>query len=99
MYIARDVFRLKFGQSKQAIQLVQKAFEQGLFDRTKFRIYTDFTGRSYRMIFECDFDTLANYELFLKNEMSRAEWQEWYTQFKLHVKSSYRELLKSVHFN
>lgn len=99
MYTARDIFKLKFGQSKQVIKIVQEAFKNGLFDRNTFRVYTDFTGTSYRMIIECEFDTLANYEIFLTGEMSKSEWQDWYSQFKIHVESSYRELLKSVDLN
>lgn len=60
------------------------------------RVLTDFSGDSYRLIFEEGHKTLAEYEQSLQNSMVKTEWKQWYDQFKQHVKASHREILKQV---
>jgi hypothetical protein len=95
MYVVRDIFHLKFGAFKDAMQLMKQAKEQDLLPGSSTRILSDFTGPSYRFIFENQYDSLAAYEKDLTGGMKAAEWQNWYNQFKQHVVSSEREILKS----
>lgn len=97
MYIIRDVFHLKFGQYKDAKALLDEAYSHGLLPEAKSsRVLTDFTGESYRLIFEEGFDTLADYELSLSLSMQKPEWKKWYEKFKNHVSSGHREILKDI---
>ncbi len=98
MFVARDVFRLKFGTFKEAKELLQSAKMQGLFKPEIFRFYSDFTGDSYRLIFEAEFTDLHAYEQMLKSEMAAESWQKWYAQFIPLVESSHRELLRKLNF-
>jgi hypothetical protein len=97
MYIIRDIFQLHFGHYREAKALLDEALAAGLMPENKFgRILSDFTGDSYRLVFESGFDSLAAFETSLGNSMRKAEWQQWYEHFKLHVATSHREIMKLV---
>ncbi|MBC7885774.1 MAG: hypothetical protein H7X99_09880 [Saprospiraceae bacterium] len=97
MYIIRDIFQLRFGQYKEAKALLDEAHSKGLLPEAKSsRILSDFTGDSYRLIFEEGYDSLTAYEKSLTESMDKSEWKNWYTKFKVHVESSHREILKVV---
>lgn len=97
MYIIRDIFHLKFGHYKDAKALFDEAKNKNMLPEARnLRLLSDFTGDSYRFIMEEGYDTLAAYEQSLNNSMGQAEWKDWYERFKLHVESSYREILKQV---
>jgi len=45
---------------------------------------------------EENFASLADYEESLNSALKEKDWQQWYEKFKLHVKSSHREILKLI---
>lgn len=95
MYIVRDIFQLHFGAYKDAKALLDEAYSKGLLpDAKSARILSDFTGDSYRLIFEEGHDSLADYEKSLTGSMNKTEWKKWYEKFKQHIESSHREILK-----
>ena len=97
MFIIRDIFHLKFGQYKNAKALLDEAMNSGMLPQAKStRVLSDFTGDSYRLIFEEGHDTLADYEKSLSGSMGTDEWQQWYEKFKPLVERSHREILKEV---
>lgn len=96
MYIARDTFHIQFGAFKNVLPGLRAAISQNLFPVEGTKILTDFTGESYRIIIEMQFNSLAEYENMLVNGMKNPAWQAWYEGFKPHVKSSNRELLKLI---
>ena len=97
MYIVRDIFQLRFGAFKVAKALLDEAYSKGLLpDAKSSRVLSDFTGDSYRLVFEEGYDSLADYEKSLEESMGRADWKKWYEKFKQHVSASYREILKQV---
>ena len=97
MYIVRDIFQLRFGAYKEARVLLDDAYSRGLLpDAKSARILTDFTGHSYRLIFEEGYDSLFEYEKSLESSMEKIKWQQWYKKFKPLVESSEREVLKQV---
>jgi hypothetical protein len=97
MYIVRDIFHLKFGQYRPAKQLIDEALKANLFPQNKHgRFLTDFTGTSYRLIFELGYEKLADFETERQSDMNEKEWRAWYEKFKPLVESSYREILKLV---
>lgn len=97
MYIVRDIFQLHFGAYQQAKSLLDEAYSEGLLpDAKSSRILSDFTGGSYRLIFEEGYDSLADYENSLEKSMGKPEWKKWYQKFKQQVSSSNREILKRV---
>lgn len=97
MYIVREIFRLKFGHYRDAKVLVDEAMTKKMFPQTQHtRMLSDFTGPSYRLIFESGYESLAAFEDSLTKEMGAGNWSEWYHRFKQHVDSSEREILKMV---
>lgn len=96
MYIARDIFSLRFGMFREASQIVMSGFSSGLFGTSKMRILTDFTGESYRLIIENSFNSLSEYEQTITEAMKKPEWKEWYNKFKPYVEKSYREILREI---
>lgn len=97
MYIIRDIFQLKFGHYRDVKALVDDAVKRNLMPTAQqSRMLTDFTGDSYRFIFEESYNSLADYEKSLTEEMDKDEWQKWYNQFKPHIESSHREILKQI---
>jgi hypothetical protein len=98
MYIVRDIFHLKFGHYRDARSLVEDALKRGLLPNAgaQTRMLSDFTGDSYRLIFEIGYHTLAEFEQSLTGSMNKDEWQQWYESFKQHVNTSHREILKVV---
>lgn len=97
MYIIRDIFKLKFGQYRDAKKLLDEAYSHGLLPEAKSsRILTDFTGDSYRLVFEEGYDTLGEYEKSLQESLDKSAWKKWYEKFSSHVETSHREILKQV---
>lgn len=97
MYIVRDIFQVKFGEYKAARKLLDQAYSNGwLPDAKSARILTDFTGNSYRLIFEEGYDSLSEYEKSLRQSLRHPEWKKWYQQFTVHVEGSHREILQQV---
>jgi len=97
MYIVRDIFHLKFGHFREVKALMDEAKAKKMFPEAKsFRMLSDFTGDSYRLIMEEGYDSLSEYEKALSSGMGHADFQAWYTRFKEFALSSHREILKVV---
>jgi hypothetical protein len=97
MYIVREIFYLQFGRYRDAKVLIDEATKGGFFPQTTGnRVLTDFTGASYRLIFESTYTALADFEKELAKDMGSANWKEWYEKFKVLVRHSEREILKQV---
>ena len=97
MYIIRDIFHLHFGKFKEAKALLDEDYSKGLLpDPKSARVLTDFTGQSYRLIFEEGYDSLASYEKSLGQSMGKAAWKKWYEKFKPLINQSEKEILKQV---
>jgi hypothetical protein len=97
MYIIRDIFQLRFGAFKDAKVLLEEAYSKGLLpDARSARVLSDFTGDSYRLVFEEGYESLSDYERSLNESMKKAAWKKWYENFKQHVQASHREILKQL---
>jgi hypothetical protein len=97
MYIVRELFYLQFGRYKEAKILIDEAMKGGLMPQTTGnRVLTDFTGESYRLIFESSYATLSDFEKELAKDMGAADWKQWYEKFKALVRHSEREILKQI---
>jgi predicted ester cyclase len=96
-FVVRDIFQLKFGHFRDAKKLMEEANEKHMLpEAQQVRVLSDFTGDSYRLIFEEGYESLTDYETSLTSSMHTDEWQHWYEKFKPHVDRSYREILKQV---
>lgn len=97
MFIVREIFHLKFGHYRDAKVLMDEARTKKMFPESKsFRMLSDFTGDSYRLILENGHDSLGEFEKALTSGMAHADFQTWYAKFKEIAVSSHREILKVV---
>jgi len=99
MIVVRNVFRLKFGKSKEAIEL----WKEGLalakrlgFPSKSNRVLTDLVGQFYTVVFENTFESLSDFERAAKTLMPNPEWQSWYGKISAITESGYREVLNVV---
>ena len=97
MYIIREIFQLHFGAYKAAKALLDEAKSKSLLPVSdSSRVLSDFTGDSYRLVFEVGYESLAEFERSLGESMNKEEWKKWYEKFKQHIRSSHREIMKQV---
>jgi hypothetical protein len=99
MIVVRNVFRLKFGHTKEAVAAWKEMI--GLAKRLNFgsqdlRLLTDAVGQFYTVVFENTFPDLATYEKEAKRVMATPEWGEAYRKITPHVESGYREIFTIV---
>ena len=95
MIVVRNVFRVKFGQSKEAVAL----WKEGLplakrlgFSAKSSRVLTDLVGQFYTVVFENTFESLSEFESGAKAIMPNPEWQAWYKKVADITESGYREI-------
>lgn len=97
MIVVRDVFRLQFGKSRDALALAK----EGLALEEKFgykvdRVLTDVTGEYYTLVMESLFNSLAELEEALTQMSQHQEWRDWYARFTPLVRSGHREIFRVV---
>lgn len=99
MIVVRNVFRLKFGKAKDAIQIWKEglALSKRLgFPAKSSRVLTDLVGDFYTLVFENTFESLSDFERVGKEIMGQAEWQTWYAKVNAVTESGYREIFNIV---
>jgi hypothetical protein len=99
MIIVRNVFRLKFGHTRDAVTAWKgmAALATRLqFGASNLRLLTDAVGPFYTVVFELTFEDLSTYERETKQMMANPEWGEAYRQITPHVESGYREIFNVV---
>jgi hypothetical protein len=101
MIFVRDIFYLKFGKAKEAKALIKEAVAMlksidVSLDVKEVRIFTDLTGRSYRLILVTAYANLANWEQSVQTVLSNDDWRKWYEKFIPLVDTAEREILSEV---
>jgi len=95
MIVVRNVFRVKFGESKQAVALWKEGMTLAKrlgFPAKSSRVLTDLVGQFYTVVFETTFESLSVFEEAAKTIMPNAEWQAWYAKVAAVTESGYREI-------
>ena len=97
MFIERNIFRLKFGKSGQALALWKAFLEEARPNTTglHIRLLTDLTGRSYSIVLELGYETYAELEPSKCRLTQLPQWKEFYQQFIPLCESSERTLYKT----
>ncbi len=99
MILVRNVFRLKFGHTREAVAAWKEMTEVARrveFGGRDLRLLTDAVGPFYTLVFELTFEDLGTYERESKQLMTNAEWGEVYRKITPHVESGYREIFNVV---
>lgn len=95
MIVVRNVFKVKFGRSKDAVALWKEglALSKRLgFPGRSSRVLTDLVGEFYTVVFESTFESLSEFESAAKTLMPHPDWQAWYGRLAAITESGYREV-------
>jgi hypothetical protein len=100
MILVRNVFKLKFGKTKEALPLVKEAV--GIQKRAlagvdfSTRILTDVTGPFYTLVLELTIPNLTAWETNAPKIFADKDFQANYAKMSPLVESGYREILTIV---
>ena len=95
MIVVRDVFRLKFGKTREALAAWK---EMGDYmkshgsDAATVRILTDLVGPYYTLVMETTVPGLGEWEAQGRKVMSDPNWRKMYEK----IESGYREIFNVV---
>jgi len=95
MIVVRNVFKLKFGHAREAIDLWKQgiAIAQGAgFEKGSMRLLTDLVGPFYTLVMESTHESLGDYEQSAKKLMANKEWKAWYAAVPSVTEGGYREV-------
>lgn len=94
MIVVRNVFRLKFGKTKEAVALLKEgiAIQKRAGLEMNQRILTDLVGPFYTVVLELTSPSLGAHEANMPKVMGNKEWQSNYQKFAALVESGYREV-------
>jgi hypothetical protein len=96
MILVRDVFQVKFGRMKEALESWKEMAKASPFPPENHpRLLTDFTGQYYTLVAEATFKSLTDYESFVRREMAGAG-DIYHRKFVPLVDSGRREILTVV---
>jgi len=98
MIVVRDIFQLKFGQSKEAVA-IWKQIRQ-LHPNTgygKARMLTDFAGgHYYTLVLESEWDSVSEWEAEMRRGMGDPQWRALYNKIIPLTESGKREILSVI---
>ena len=100
MVVVRNVFRLKFGKTREAVALVKEglAIQQRVLSDVEFstRLLTDVTGPFYTLVLELTVPNLAAFEANAPRLFGDKDWQAHYQKLAPLVDSGYRQVFTVV---
>jgi hypothetical protein len=100
MVVVRDIFRLKFGQSKEAVGLWKEAasaLRNSGYGAIDVRLLTDLAGSPYyTVILESTFKSVAEWEKAHLAARENAPWKALYTKIIPFTEIGHREILSVV---
>jgi len=97
MILVRDIFQLKFGKARDAMNLWNEMLPlMSGSGHTPDRLLTDLTGQYYTLIMESTFENLAEYEMAFSDTVVSDEWRKSYMKFTELVDSGRREIFTIV---
>ncbi|HEX5411509.1 MAG TPA: hypothetical protein VFZ27_06570 [Terriglobia bacterium] len=98
MIVIRNVFRLKFGKTKEALALIKEgvAIQKRAGLELDQRILTDLVGPFYTVVLEMKIPGLSDLETNMSKVMGNKDWQANYQKIIALVDSGYREIFTVV---
>ncbi len=97
MIQVREVFQLRFGKAREAVELAREGVAiERKFGSSDARILTDLTGEYYTLVLEADYEDLASFEDSLRRTTESPEFREWYPRFAALARGGRREIYRVV---
>ena len=98
MIVVRNVFRLKFGKTKEAVALFKEgiAIQKRAGVEMNQRILTDMVGTFYTLVLELTVPNMGALEANMPKVMGDKDWHANYAKICALVDSGYREIFTIV---
>jgi NIPSNAP len=100
MVVVRDVFRIKFGQTKEATALWKEAMaalQKSGYGTQNIRLLSDLVGTAYyTIIMESTYGSLAEWEQAHLAAKTNTQWRSLYEKIIPLTEKGYREILNVV---
>ena len=100
MVVVRDIFRLKFGQAKEAVALWKEAaasLRTSGYGAQSVRLLTDLSGPDfYTVVLESTFNSAAEWEKAHLAARDNTKWKELYAKIIPFTEIGRREILSVV---
>lgn len=100
MVVIRNVFRLKFGKTREAVALLKEgiALQKKALPGVDYstRLLTDVTGPFYTVVLELTVPNLSTFEAQAPRLYGDKEWQASYQRLVPLVESGHREVFTVV---
>jgi hypothetical protein len=100
MIVVRDIFRLKFGQAKEAVALWKEAaasLRTSGYGALDVRLLTDLAGAPYyTVVLESTFNSVAEWEKAHQAARDNAPWRALYAKIIPFTEIGRREILSVV---
>jgi len=97
MILVRDIFQLKFGKAKEAMEILKRDFtNSSQMKNFPDRLLTDLTGQYYTLVMESTYNDMADYENSMHEMSPSDEWRKAYQKFTELVDWGKREIFTIV---
>ena len=99
MVIVRNVFTVKFGKARDAMEAYKEVVgiaRQATGSAVPIRVLTDVTGQNYTIVSELTFENLAAFEQIMPKISGEPRWQAAYQKFTPNVDAGHREIFRVV---
>jgi len=99
MIVVRNVFQLKFGKAREAVDLMKEGLahqKRVLGSDFSARVLTDLTGPFYTLVLEVTAPSFAAFETNMPRLFGDKEFQSNYQKVAELVESGYREVFNIV---
>jgi hypothetical protein len=100
MILVRDIFRIKFGQTKQATALWKQAsgmLKESGYGVNSVRLLTDLVGPDYyTLILETTYNSLADWDKAHQSARGNQPWTDVYKQIQALTETGRREILSII---
>ena len=100
MVVVRDIFRLRFGQSKEAMVLWKEAavsLRDSGYGVLNVRLLTDLAGTPYyTVVLESTFNSVAEWEKAHFAARDNTPWRALYSKIIPFTESGHREILSVI---
>ncbi|HYJ91879.1 MAG TPA: hypothetical protein VEV84_11265 [Pyrinomonadaceae bacterium] len=94
MFVIRNVFKCKPGQSKNLIEKFKKAMP--MMEGIKQRVLVDEVATFWTVVIETETEDLAAFEKLLRERSSNQQVMDAMAGYMDHVDSGYREIYRAV---
>ncbi len=93
MILVRDVFQARYGKGDELVVLLKESQKQWR-EPYSHRILTDASGTFFTVVAETQVPSLAEWEKFMADTLSRADFADWFHRMTPLVESGRREFFR-----